>query len=107
MHRDARRVVQITLQKTLREVAGPELFCATGLPNEPASFIEPSDYIIKYVLPNPPAETDLSALFTEMFPHSQDAEWLLELDTQTVERIWKLTRILLWLSSLASGFADN
>lgn len=90
-HRDVRRVVQTTLQKTLREAAGPELFCATGLPNEPAFFNELSEHIIKYILPKPPAEADLSVLFTAMFPHPHDAEWLLELDGETVERIWKLT----------------
>ena len=90
-NRDVRRVVQTTLQKTLREAAGPELFCATGLPNEPAFFNELSEHVIKYVLPKPPAEADLSVLFTAMFPHPEDAEWLLELDAQTVERIWKLT----------------
>ncbi|PUA19272.1 site-specific recombinase [Glaciimonas sp. PCH181] len=90
-NRDVRRVVQTTLQKTLREAAGPELFSATGLPNEPAFFNELSEHVIKYLLPKPPAEADLSVLFTAMFPHPEDAEWLLELDAQTVERIWKLT----------------
>ena len=90
-HRDVRRIVQTTLQKTLREAAGPELFCATGLPNEPAFFNELSEHVIKYILPKPPAEADLSVLFTAMFPHPEDAEWLLELDAETVERIWKLT----------------
>lgn len=90
-HRDVRRVVQTTLQKTLREAAGPELFCATGLPHEPAFFNELSEHIIKYLLPKPPSEADLSVLFTAMFPHPADAEWLLELDAETVQRIWKLT----------------
>ncbi|MGS0742691.1 site-specific recombinase [Glaciimonas sp. GG7] len=89
-HKDVRRVVQTTLQKSMREAAGPELFCATGLPHEPAFFSELSEHIIKYVLPKPPAEADLSVLFTAIFPHPEDAEWLLELDAQTVERIWKL-----------------
>ena len=90
-NKDVRRVVQTTLQKTLREAAGPELFCATGLPREPAFFNELSEHIIKQILPKPPSEADLSVLFTAMFPHPDDAEWLLELDAQTVARIWKLT----------------
>ncbi|AMO99726.1 site-specific recombinase family protein [Collimonas arenae] len=89
-NRHVRRVVQTTLQKTLREAAGPELFCATGLPHEPAFFSELSEHLVKLVLPKPPFEADLSALFTALFPTSEDADWLLELDQQSVARVWKL-----------------
>ncbi len=90
-HKDVRRIVQTTLQKTLREAAGPELFCATGLPGEPAFFSELSEHIFKHVLPKPPSEPDLSVLFTAMFPHPDDVDWLLELDADTLSRVWKLT----------------
>lgn len=89
-NRDVRRVVQATLQKTLREAAGPELFCATGLPNEPAFFSELTEHAVKLVLPKPPFEADLSTLFTALFPTPEDADWLLALDTQSVAQIWKL-----------------
>ncbi|MEO6919365.1 MAG: site-specific recombinase [Collimonas sp.] len=89
-NRDVRRVVQATLQKTLREAAGPELFCATGLPHEPAFFSELSEHIVKMALPKPPFEADLSALFTVLFPTPEDADWLLALDRQSVGKIWKL-----------------
>ena len=89
-NRDLRRVVQATLQKTLREAAGPELFCATGLPHEPAFFSELSEHIVKLVLPKPPFEADLSALFTVLFPTSEDADWLLALDRASVAQLWKL-----------------
>jgi site-specific recombinase len=88
-HRDVRRVVQATLQKTLREAVGPELFCASGLPREPAFFSELSGRIARMILPTPPAK-DLSALFTAMFPERADADWLLGLDQETLSRIWKL-----------------
>jgi site-specific recombinase len=88
-HRDVRRVVQATLQKTLREAVGPELFCATGLPREPAFFSELSGRIARMILPTPPAK-DLSALFTAMFREKADAEWLFELDQKTLSRFWKL-----------------
>lgn len=88
-HRDERRVVQATLQKTLREAVGPELFCATGLPREPAFFGELFERIVKRVLPVQP-DRDLSALFAAMFPESEDADWLLELDQNTLSRLWKL-----------------
>ncbi|WP_211450913.1 site-specific recombinase [Collimonas antrihumi] len=89
-NRDVRRVVQATLQKTMREAAGPELFCATGLPNEPAFFSELTEHAIKLVLPKPPFEADLSSLFTALFPTTEDADWLLALDTRSVAKIWKL-----------------
>ncbi len=90
VHRDARRLVQATLQKTLREATGPELFCATGLPREPAFFGELIERVIKLVLPKPPAQHDLSALFTAMFPEPVDADWLLGLDHITLSRVAKL-----------------
>jgi site-specific recombinase len=89
-HREVRRVVQATLQKTLREAVGPELFSATGLPREPAFFSDLSERIVKRILPTPPAQ-DLSALFTAMFPERADADWLLGLDQKTLGRICKLS----------------
>lgn len=89
-HKEVRRVVQTTLQKTLREAVGPELFSATGLSREPAFFSELSERIIKMVLPRPPAHLDLSALFTAMFPEPADADWLLALDHKTLSRLWRL-----------------
>ncbi|MEO8408653.1 MAG: hypothetical protein ABI476_09510, partial [Oxalobacteraceae bacterium] len=45
-HRDARHLVQLTLQKSLREAAGPELFCATGLPGKQAFIGELFEHLI-------------------------------------------------------------
>lgn len=89
-NRDVRKLVQATLQKTLREAVGPELFCATGLPHEPAFFSELGERVVTSVLPKPPAQMDLSALFTAMFPEPADADWLLGLEHKTLSRIWKL-----------------
>lgn len=89
-HRDMKRVVQATLQKTLREAVGPELFCATGLPREPAFFSELSERVVKRLLPKPPGQRDLSSLFTAMFPEPADADWLLGLDQKTLSRVWRL-----------------
>lgn len=89
-HKEARRVVQTTLQKTLREAVGPELFSATGLSREPAFFSELSERVFRMLLPRPPAKMDLSALFTAMFPEPADADWLLALDHRTLSRLWRL-----------------
>ena len=89
-HRDIRQTVQATLRKTLREATGPELFSATGLPRESAFFSELSERVVKHILPPPLSQHDLSTLFTAMFPDESDADWLLELDPQTLSRLWKL-----------------
>jgi site-specific recombinase len=89
-NRDVRQAVQMTLQKTLREATGHELFSATGMPRESAFFSELSDRIAKLILPRPIGDCDLSMLFTAMFPEQSDAEWLLGLDQKTLTRLWKL-----------------
>jgi site-specific recombinase len=89
-NRDVRQTVQMTLQKTLREATGHELFSATGMPRESAFFSELSERIVKMALPRPVGECDLSTLFTAMFPDRSDADWLLELDHKTLLRLWKL-----------------
>lgn len=89
-HRDERRLVQLTVQKSLREAAGPELFCATGLPSKLAFFGELYEHLIRKFLPAMPTRMDLSHLLTAMFPDPADALWLSELDAGTLTRIWKL-----------------
>ncbi|MEO6354247.1 MAG: site-specific recombinase [Burkholderiaceae bacterium] len=89
-HRDERRQVQLTLQKSLREAAGPELFCATGLPVKPAFFGELYEHLVAKLLPAMPTRMDLSNLITSMFPDPADAEWLAGLDAAVLTRIWKL-----------------
>lgn len=89
-HREQRRLVQLTLQKSLREAAGPELFCATGLPAKPAFFGELFGHLIAKLLPALPTRMDLSNLVTAMFPDPADAAWLAGLDAGILARIWKL-----------------
>ncbi|HJU70600.1 MAG TPA: preprotein translocase subunit TatB [Paucimonas sp.] len=89
-HREVRRVVRTTLQKTLREAVGPEVFSTTGLPHEPAFFSELVERIFKRLLPGPPVQSDLSTLFAALFPKPADADWLLGLDQETMERLWRL-----------------
>lgn len=89
-HRAVRRVVQMTLQRTLREATGPELFSATGLPYETAFFSELTERVATAVLPRHLSSSDLSSLFTAMFPASSDAQWILELDHEVLAALWKL-----------------
>lgn len=89
-HRDARHLVQLTLQKSLREAAGPELFCATGLPGKQAFLGELYEHLITRLLPAMPTRMDLSHLISVMFPDPADAQWLAGLDAAVLTRIWKL-----------------
>ncbi|QDD64056.1 preprotein translocase subunit TatB [Herbaspirillum seropedicae] len=89
-HREVRRAVQNALQKTLREATGPELFSTTGLPHEPGFFGELSERLARLILPRHLSPTDLSSLFTALFPDPDDAVWLLELDNDLLQRLWKL-----------------
>src|SRR5450830_1232773 len=89
-NRDVRRLVQHSLQKTLREASGPELFSVTGLPHESAFFSELTERAFKMLLPRHLSPNELPTLLAAMFPDPQDAEWLLELDQESQERLWKL-----------------
>jgi site-specific recombinase len=89
-HRDVRRVVRTTVQKTLREAIGPELFCDTGLPQETGMFRAFGERVRKVLLPDSSLQPDLSALFIAMFPSHADADWLMALDHRTVNRLMRL-----------------
>ncbi|MBI1889183.1 MAG: preprotein translocase subunit TatB [Burkholderiales bacterium] len=89
-HREIKKLVQATAQKTLREAAGTELFCAAGMPRESSLVNEWSERIVKRVLPRPNSRHDLPALLTTLFPDAADVEWLRGLDHATMARLSKL-----------------
>tara|TARA_R110001599_G_scaffold171353_1_gene362194 strand:+ start:195887 stop:198151 length:2265 start_codon:yes stop_codon:yes gene_type:complete len=89
-NREVRQSVQGTVQKTLREATGHELFSSTGLARESGFFAELSERVVRMILPRAVGQGDLSTLFTAMFPDQSDAEWLLGMDQKTSSRLWKL-----------------
>lgn len=89
-HRDVRRTVQATLRKTLREAAGPGLFCVTGLPRETGFLADLRVRLVGKLLPQPALQKDSSALFAALFPSQEDADWLACLDQRTLARLWRL-----------------
>lgn len=89
-HRDLRRLAQTTIQKTLREAIGPELFAETGMPRKPAMLAELGSRAMQMLLPRPPARHDLGALLCAMFPGQADAMLLCELDAAMAARVWRL-----------------
>jgi site-specific recombinase len=89
-HRDVRRLVQTTIQKTLREAIGPELFAETGMQRDPAVLGELASRTMQMLLPRPPARHDMGALLCAMFPRPADAMLLRDLDAATAARLWRL-----------------
>ncbi len=87
---EAMQRVQSTVQVTLHEALGPDIFCATGLPRQAAFFNELSEHIFTWMLPTPTPTMDLSQLFTAMFPAPADADWLNSLDPPTLARLWRI-----------------
>ncbi|WP_161993178.1 site-specific recombinase [Lacisediminimonas profundi] len=88
--KERRRLVQTTVQKTLREAVGPELFCGAGLRRRAGILHEVLKRIGRMVLPGTLVPGDLSALLLAMFPDAKDERWLRSLDAGTRRRLWKL-----------------
>ena len=89
-HRDVRRLVQASVQKTLREAVGPELFTDTGMRREPAVLRGLASRAMQLLLPRPPARHDMGALLCAMLSEPVDAQMLLALDDATRSRLWRL-----------------
>ncbi|MDB5796251.1 MAG: preprotein translocase subunit TatB [Paucimonas sp.] len=88
--RETRRVVQATIQKTLREAIGPELFCGAGLPDRPGLVRASLRRAGRMLLPMALVPGDLAALLQALFPEAKDERWLRSLDDVTRARLWKL-----------------
>jgi site-specific recombinase len=92
LHQDKeiRRLVQATIQKTLREAGGPELFCGAGLSPNANLLGEMTRRMGRLILPGTLVPGDLSALLLAMFPQERDERWLRSLDPILRRRLWKL-----------------
>ena len=75
-HPDRRIAVSMLLRNTLRELSAVALLCETGLPHANAFFQELTGRLASKMLPPPPAENDMAALFRRMFPEESDADWV-------------------------------
>lgn len=82
--------VSATLRSILRDTNAVNLFCASGLPAESSFFSEAVDRFMRFVLPEPPHEDDLSVLFAKLFASVDDILWLERLDAVTLREIWSL-----------------
>lgn len=88
--REAKKLVQATVQKTLREAVGPELFCGAGIAPRTGLLREAARALGRAILPHAVMPHDLGALLLAMFPAEKDERWLRCLDAGTRRRLWKL-----------------
>jgi len=68
------------------------LLCETGLPRANAFFQELSGRLASKLLPPPPAENDMAAVFRRAFPEESDADWVAALPLAVLEGIGDLVR---------------
>jgi len=85
-----KRVVAQTLRSILRDSNALDLFCVTGLPSESGFISEVFDRLMEKILPRPPHEKDLSAVFSLLFSSEHDIKWLERLDENVLSDIWLL-----------------
>ena len=90
----ARPVLQIKLQawwQTLIDtVDGTTLLADHGFAQRPAFVSEFFGRLRRKILPTTPETRDSSELFSLLFPHNFDAQWLAQLDAATVARLAQL-----------------
>ena len=92
-----------TLQAILREADGLDLFCATGLPREPALVGEIVRTLVGKMLPATPLDGDLDSLFGALFPQAELADWIERIDRKTLARL----RPLVLTDALAARYRGN
>ncbi|MBC7482738.1 MAG: site-specific recombinase [Rhizobacter sp.] len=79
--------VAALLRRIWSEVDNATLFADFGFAPRMDLWREFARRLRARLLPLTPATTDLGALFPLLFPHADDAAWLLAIDTATLERL--------------------
>ncbi|MBP7845269.1 MAG: site-specific recombinase [Proteobacteria bacterium] len=81
-----------TLRSIISESSALDLFCTSGLPEEPGFMSEATERFLLRTLPRPPHDTDLGEIFIMLFPSQEDANWLSLLDDSTLEDLGALLK---------------
>jgi site-specific recombinase len=76
-----------TLRSIMKDADGLELFCATGLPREPALLSEVVEQVMAKLLPKSLVDRDLDSLFGAVFPAPGHADWMEHIDPATLARM--------------------
>lgn len=85
-----RERVQAWWQALLGTIDGTTLLADHGFAQRPAFLSEFFSRLLRKILPATPQTRDASELFSLLFPHAFDAEWLTLLDETTAERLARL-----------------
>src|SRR5512145_1076937 len=87
-----KRRVGRTLRSVLEETDSLELLCEAGIPREPSFLSEALGRLVARALPTNPFASDLGTVLLALFPDTEDAVWLDELDGELLERLLALLR---------------
>lgn len=79
-----------TLRSIMKDADGLELFCATGLPREPALVSEVVEQLVAKLLPKTLIDRDLDSLFGALFPAPGHAAWIEHMEPATLARMHSL-----------------
>jgi site-specific recombinase len=89
-HPEWRDRVGRTLVSILSETSARKLFCHTGMSSETGLVNELLDRILSRILPSPLEARDLSQLFSRVFTKGSDAEWVRDINSDSVQKIYQL-----------------
>ena len=92
-----------TLQSILRDADALELFCATGLPREPALISEIVEQLVAKLLPRTLIDRDLDSLFGAVFSEPGHADWIERIDPATLVRL----RTLVFTGEVPARYRRN
>lgn len=86
-HPDWKVNVAKTLRSIIHDVPAMELFAEIGLPQELGLLGEFKNRFFSKIMPERPLSEGMGQLFSALFPHDDDVEWLSSLDPQVMEKI--------------------
>jgi len=76
-----------TLRATVRDIDALELYCESGMPQQPHFVGEALERLLARVLPSDPYGSDLGSVLRMLFPSRERAAWLERIDPETLERV--------------------
>ncbi|OFZ21336.1 MAG: hypothetical protein A2X94_07765 [Bdellovibrionales bacterium GWB1_55_8] len=84
---ELRNAVAETLKSILLETDPVGLFSQVGLGRDSSLVVEASDRLLRKILPSPRIDSDLSELFIRIFRSEEDADWVENLEDETIGQL--------------------
>ncbi len=76
-----------TLRATVRDIDALELYCESGMPQQPHFVGEALERLLSRVLPSDPYGSDLGSVLRMLFPSRERAAWLERIDPEALDRV--------------------